>query len=431
MEKAKTFLWLILLLCSFTVEAVSVINKIKYQGNEVTQASLLNREIYISAGDEANEAIIEKSRQAIMDLGLFRSVHYCIEKANANELEDNEDYFGSSNESQVNVVFIVKEKYYLLVLPKFKVEDDVFYYGMQLKWDNIFGLNHESRLLAEDRGSTRGVDENRFLFRYFYPNFNGTTYNIEIKLQVNNDVDETDGVIDRQDDSFQLKVSKWLNKRGRNRGWFAGGGVLLKKRFNEDLVDSSNSEKTDAIILGVDAGYRDIQNFEFNRGGKAYGYKLDWSYADLGSDAEFTRHLFYYKSYYRFDSYPLSNLNVQMQLGHSNDDVLGDDAFSLGSSRDLRGYNNDRFNGNTMFLTNFEFMFPEAEHPVIRYVAFIDIGNTYDELGDIIHDELNVGAGFGLRWKIRALVNIDLRADIGYGFTDEDYRVSFGTRHAF
>ena len=422
---------MILLICSFSVEAASVINKIKYQGNEVTQPSLLNREIYISPGDELNEALVEKSRQAIMDLGLFRSVHYCIERTNVNDLDVSENYFGENTTPQVNVVFIVKEKYYLLVVPRVKVEDDIFYYGMQLKWDNIFGLNHESRMLAEDRGSTSGVDENRFSFRYFYPNFNDTTYNIEIKFQVENDVDETDGLVDRQDETFQLKISKWLNIRGRNRGWFAGGSVLFKKRFNDDLVDNSNSERTDAMVLGVDAGYRDIKNYEYNRGGKAYGYKLDFSDADLGSDDEFTRHLFYYKSYYRFDSYPLSNLNVQMQIGHSNEDVLGDDAFSLGSSDDLRGYENNRFNGNTMFLTNFEYMFPEPEHPVIRYVAFIDIGNTYDSLSDILQEELNVGAGFGLRWKIRALVDIDLRADIGYGFTDEDYKVSFGTRHAF
>ena len=84
-----------------------------------------------------------------------------------------------------------------------------------------------------------------------------------------------------------------------------------------------------------------------------------------------------------------------------------------------------------MMLTNLEYMFPRKGYPVFRYVTFFDAGNTYDKLSDVYHKALNVGMGFGVRWKIRALVKIDLRADVGYGFTDEDYKFSFGTRHAF
>jgi len=184
-------------------------------------------------------------------------------------------------------------------------------------------------------------------------------------------------------------------------------------------------------VLGMDIGYADVSQYEYNRGGKAYGYTLDWSHDSLGSDSQFTKHVFYYRSYYRFDSRPLSNLNVQTRLGHSNNYILGNTAFGLGGSSDLRGYENDRFNGNSMLLTNIEYVFPYESHPLLRYVTFIDLGNTYDELRDIFHRQLHVGAGFGLRWKIKSFVRVDLRVDIGYGFSDEDYHVSFGTRHAF
>jgi len=424
MEKTKTILWLIVLLCSFTVEAVSVINNIQYKGNEITQPSVLNREIYIAPGDEFNILLIEKSRQAIMDLGLFKSVHYYLE-------ENYTTLTANPNSSQVDVVFVVEEKYYLLVIPRLKVNDDEIHVGIQLKWDNVFGLNHETRMLAEDRGSTSGISESRYSFNYFYPNWNNSSYNIDLTLQADNDVDDSAGLIDRQDDIIKFAVSRWLNERGRNRGWFAGVSVLYQARLFEDMIVNADSEKIDAVVLGVDAGYRNINSFEFNRGGKSYGYKLDWSHDTLGSESEFTKHLLYYISYYRFDNYPASNLNVQMQIGHSNEQFLGEDAFSLGSSDDLRGYENNRFTGNTMFLTNFEYMFPQSDYPVIRYVTFIDIGNTYDQLSDIFHQALNVGAGFGLRWKIRAFVKLDLRADVGYGFEDEDYRFSFGTRHTF
>ncbi|RDH82989.1 MAG: hypothetical protein DIZ80_12050 [endosymbiont of Galathealinum brachiosum] len=426
MDKAKKTLWLILVFYSFNVGAVSYINNIKYKGNEVTQPSVLDREIYIEPGDELNERLIEKSRQAIMDTGLFRSVSYYLEE---NYTDKNE-----SAASLVDIVFVVKEKYYLLIIPRLKIDDNEIHYGLQLKWDNVFGLNHETRIQALNRGNTQGVDETRHSFRYFYPNVNDSSYNLGFSVQRENNVDEIEEIgrfIDRQDDSFRVEVSRWLNERGRNRGYFVGSNVMYQKRFNHDLVIESNSEYLDAIILGLDVGFKDLNNYKYNRGGKEYGYKLDFSHEALSSESEFTKHRFYYRSYYRFADRPASNLNVQVKFGHSNNQVLGEDAFSLGSSNDLRGYEKKRFTGNTKFVTNVEYMFPHADHPVIRYVTFIDAGNTYDALSDVFHEALNIGAGFGLRWKIRVLVKIDLRADVGYGFTDEDYRFSFGTRHAF
>ncbi|MCW8934758.1 MAG: BamA/TamA family outer membrane protein [Gammaproteobacteria bacterium] len=424
MEKTKTFLWLILLLCSFTVEAVSIINNVRYKGNEITQASVLNREIYITPGTEFNEALIEKSRQAIMDLGLFKSVRYYLE-------EDYTSVKTNSMVSLVDVIFVVEEKYYLLVIPRLKINDEEIHVGLQLKWDNAFGLNHETRFLAEDRGTTSGIGESRYSFRYFYPNWNNSAYNIDITLQTENEVVDSENVIDRQDDMFMFAVSRWLNERGRNRGWFAGVSVLYQHRLFEDVIVNANSENIDAVVLGAEVGYININNYAFNRGGKSYGYKLDWSHDSFGSESEFTKHLLYYISYYQFDKYPTSNLNVQMQIGHSSEQFLGEDTFSLGSSDDFRGYDNNRFTGNTIFLTNFEYLFPQVDYPVIRYAAFIDIGNTYDQLSDIFHEALHVGAGFGLRWKIRAFVKLDLRADLAYGFEDEDYHFSFGTRHTF
>ncbi len=424
MAKAQTLLCLILVLCNFTVGAKTFINEIRYQGNEVTRASVLNREIYIRPGDEFNDALIERSRQAIMDLGLYKWVHYYLE-------EEYTDGSTGKGDSRINVVFIVKEKYYLLVIPRLKVVDNEFFYGLQFQGDNLFGLNHRSRLLVQDRGSIENIDENRVVLNYFYSNVNDSNFNLDFALQSENTVDESEGLVDRQDDSFRMGISRWLNPRGRNRGWFAGGSIKYLQRFNEDILITDNSESIEATILGAEIGYKNTNDFEYNRGGKAYGYRLEWTGDSIDSEAQFTKHLFYYRSYYRLKNRPLSNLNVQMKFGHSNDKVLGEYAFTLGSRNDLRGYEKNRFKGNTLFLTNVEYMFPQPEHPVIRYVTFVDVGSTYDQLSDVLHEPLNVGAGVGLRWKIRSLVKIDLRVDVAYGFTDDDYKFSFGTRHAF
>ncbi len=359
-----------------------------------------------------------------MDLGLFKSVYYYLEEDYINGSTDKSGY-------KVNVIFVVKEKYYILLIPRLKVVDTDFFYGLQFKGDNLFGLNHSARMLAEDRGSTEGVDENRFYIRYFYSNVNDSFYNIDFAWQSENKVDESEGLIDRQDDSYQIGISRWLNEKGRNRGWFAGGSIKYQQRYNEDIIMSTMSENVDAVILGAEAGYKNTNDYKYNRGGKSYGYSLQWSGDSIGSDTQFTQHQFYYRSYYRLKNHPQSNINVQMKFGHANNKILGEYAFSLGSSDDLRGYEKNRFKGNTLFVTNMEYMFPQKNHPLIRYVTFVDVGSTYEQLNDVLHEPLNVGAGIGLRWKIRSLVKIDLRADVAYGFTDEDYKFSFGTRHAF
>jgi outer membrane protein assembly factor BamA len=418
---------LLLFLLSSVARAAPIINSIQYQGNDVSQTALLNREIFIAEGDEFNERLVEKSRQGIMNLGLYKSVSYRVEPVGA--LSDGSVSLDSVQ--AVDVIFSLSEKYYVLLIPRARIDDEDKKVGLQLLWNNVWGMNHEMELLYENRGRELGIKQKRELFRYDYPNINNTPYSLYVELFSINEVDTTEiEALDRQDDILRLAGSRWLNDQGRNRGWFAGASVLLQHRRNLLLADQS-VDYTDAVVLGLDVGYDNVSNYEYNRGGKAYGYTLDWSHDSLGSDSQFTKHVIYYRSYYRFDSRPLSNLNVQTRLGHSNNYILGDTAFSLGGSSDLRGYENDRFNGNTMLLTNIEYVFPYETHPLLRYVTFIDLGNTYDELSDIFHRQLHVGAGFGLRWKIKSFVRVDLRADIGYGFSDQDYHVSFGTRHAF
>ncbi len=422
-EKAKVLYGLILSLFSFVACAEPRIAQVRYEGNQTTQPVVMNREIYIASGDVLDIEKVEQSKQAIMDLGLFKSVHY--------RLQDNQTSAEHMGGRYVDVIFEVEEKYYLLVLPRARSDDNEFYYGIQVRWDNVLGLNHNMRLLYEDRGSTRGIDEKRNSLSYYYPNVNGTTYNINLEAQTLNEVDETEGVIDRQDEEYLFSVSRWLNQKGRNRGWLIGGSIKYQERFNEVWQGLITSNTTDAIILGFDLSYNTISEYEYNRGGRQYIYNLQLADDRIGSDTEYTRHLLTYRSYYRVDGNPLSNLNVQARLGHSNNRVLGKTAFSLGSSDDLRGYDNDRFNDNTMLLMNIEYMFPQPNYPTVRYVYFLDLGNVYTGFSEILHNQLHVGIGAGVRWKIRAFVKLDLRADVGYGVSDEDFHFTFGTRHAF
>jgi len=426
MEKKQVILWL-MMLCFYSgssVAAEPVIRSISFEGNRVTQGSLMRREMYVREGDVLDLRRVEQSVQGIMDLGLFKRVGYYL----------SEDYSKPGRpQNAVDLVIVVEEKYYLFVLPRARINDEERRLGIQVYWDNIWGLNHSMRFLLEDSGSTAGVSENRQRITYDYPNVNGSRFGLNFRLVNMNEVDdkEVDGVVNRKDQLVGVDLFKWLNPTGRNRDWFIGLGVDAQHRDNQVISGSLQDEELRALILRVRYGYRTVHEYLYNRGGKDYGYELDISDDRFGSNSEFVKHLLYYRSYYRSRSRPDDNLNVQTLLGHATDDVMGDAAFHLGSNQNLRGYDNNRYEGNSLLLVNMEYLTPKYNYKPLRYIYFLDIGNVYDDFGDILHHHLKVGTGFGIRWKIPSLVKVDLRMDIGYGISDHDYHLTFGTRHAF
>jgi len=293
-------------------------------------------------------------------------------------------------------------------------------------------MNHRLRALTEDRGSTAGIDEKRNEFDYFYPNINGSRYSLNVSFADQNEVDNAIPSLEanRIDQSLGVSVSRWLNSSGRNFGWFAHVGWSVRDRENDMLNNLLQDEYLSALVLSLEYGFAETHDYGYTRSGKEFGYKVDISNRIIHSDTEFSRHELYYRSYYRFKSRPLDNFNVQTILGHASHDIMGNQAFNLGGDN-LRGYKASRYEGNAMLQINMEYLRPFEKHPRLRYVGFVDLGNTYEDVEDVVHGGLKVCVGMGLRWKIPSFVKLSLRVDVGYGISDKDYRITAGTHYAY
>jgi len=401
----------------------TVIGNIRFEGNDRTQPSVLRREMYITEGDVVDFGKIERSVQAIRDLGLFKSVGYYL----------SEDYLQTPSPANVaELVIVVEEKIYTLIIPRIRYQDNQLRIGVHLRLDNLFGLDHSLRYLFERKGDYEGVTEYRQRLKYNYPNINGTRYSMNLFL-----VDENT-VMERPDNSFEnslnksfsVAMGKWLNPEQHKAGRYFSAGISHTDRTHETL-DGIFIDDAVANAIVFEYGYRKVHEYAYNRSGRHYGYAGEWSNESFGSDSEYLKQLLFYRAYYRFDSRPEDNLNVQTQIGYSDNSILGDEAFTLDFRNDLRGYDRDRFTGNSMVLVNIEYMTPSSFYPMLRYVGFMDIGNTYDSDKPFQPGGLNLGIGAGLRWKIPAFVKVDLRLDIGYGVSDENYQVTVGTHYAF
>lgn len=432
MNKIKILI-LCFALCAWgsMANAVMTVRNISFEGNHVTQESFLRRNIYLRTGDVVDEKLLAESLQALMDTGLFKRISYYF----SSDIPQDEQ----ATETSVDLVIQIKEKHYLFLLPRYRIKDGESHVGLQLRWDNLYGIDHGIRLLVENRGDAFGISTERLQLDYYYPNFLGKEHDVNFRLRqisgAEEIVDELDAannyIVNHIDNDFGISVQHWLNPGHRKYGWFLRAGWSFRQRENDVLdVAEPADENIEAMVLQPGIGYSKVHDYGYNRGGKEFGYDMGFAHRSLYGDANFFVHTLYYRSYYRFNERPMDNLNVQTIFGHASNDVLDAAAFSLGGD-DVRGYEGGRFVGNTMLQVNMEYQTPAHKHPHLRYVAFVDLANAWEDINDMTHEGLHAGLGLGIRWKIPSFVRMDLRLDVGYGISDDVYNASAGTHYNF
>lgn len=402
----------------------AVITTIEFVGNNKTNEAILLQEMQSKVGDELNVQTVNADVQSIMDLNLFKDVDYYL-YSDGDEIFDND----------VKLVIEVKEKYYLFVLPEIRIdeEDKTIHYGVRAYWDNISGTNQSLRLKLREHGDVLGVQDIRQSLVYKMPRIDGSPYTLELFNQYR------DAAIDeigfdpqlRNENKYGFNVERWMNLKSRSSGWYIGGGLYTEQRHNEALLDSDTSNPDyEGDFVELRFGYKKINQYLFNRRGKDLGYILDTTKLFSNEEESYTKHLLYYRSYYRLKSRPMNNLNVQVQLGVSDGDYLGDTEFSLGG-KTLRGYEKDSYTGNTLFLMNIEYLVPFSGDPAYRYGLLFDVGNTYEKLHDVDLSELHAAIGVGFRWKLASFVKVDIRLDMGYAIDTGDTNILLNSRHLF
>jgi len=409
--------------CSTSLHAEPV-TAISYVGNKVTKDYIIRQELGFNQGDDVNAAELEMTRQSVMDLGLFKSV---------------------TIEQQQNgqVIITVKEKSYLLLLPRFSRDSntDKISPGLRLTVDNVAGRNQRFSLLysKKDPENASSGDENNYGFSYSYPKMWGGNYNLDfsfdfLEAPINFvSTDETLSEYTRNDFDTRILISRWLEKTGPSTGWVLGGGVRLRKHsYSYESGLEGIIEDDDAISLQGQIYYTDVHDLLYSRSGVRYGYLIEQGLEELGSDYDFNRHLFYYQRYMKLGR-PHHNLNIQARVGFSDgyDSNLNEEVYSIGGYGDLRAYNADDVEGAAFALLNIEYLRPVFDSDSGRMLLFADVGNAYARNSDLDFSGLKVAAGFGMRWKVKSFVRLDLSLEYAYNVDDETDKIYFRTSAPF
>ncbi|MBL1261525.1 MAG: BamA/TamA family outer membrane protein [Thiotrichaceae bacterium] len=406
--------------------AALIIDEIRFVGNEKTLSIVMLQEMQVKAGDPVDLLLIENDRQAIMDLRLFKFVYA--------------DVIDIENRQVLQIM--VSEKYYIFPLPRLnRSADGDISYGVRLKMDNLGGLNQRLRLTykkVDGCCDTLGKS-NEFYISYDYPRIAGSPFGLRVGMRYS-DTPVEDKTIkgitstySRDYRAFNFSINRWLRKDSPSAGWAVNAGPFWREaKYNYE--SGQPDLYSDGVSVGLDLGitYGRIHDYLYSREGTEYGYSIQIGARALGSDETFTQNNFYYRRYHYLNGERHHNLNAQFLMGFAGGRrPLSGDFFTVGGSSTLRGYEKGAFTGESFFALNLEYLSPIRGNFDSRGVLFVDLGNAYNDNRTIDMTDLKSSAGFGLRYKVKSFMNVDLRFDAAYAFDIKDVAVYFSSRGMF
>jgi outer membrane protein assembly factor BamA len=401
-----------------------LIDEIRFIGNEVTRESVMRQEMVVHVGEQIDNKRIEQSRQGIMNLGLFKTVKADIVP-----------------EAGQNVLLVtVEERFYFLPLPLLDVRltEEEYSYGIEMRFDNLMGLNQRLKMTYEHKKSVDGDvplrKESKFDYRY--PRVIGTANSLGINGKVirENIKEQEEGVVTgsyRLDNrNLYFNTSRWLRQDWISEGWRVGGGMgVLQQVYTNQRGSAVEYDDSQALELTFGLNYDDVEEHPYHREGGDYGYRFSLALPGIGSDYSYNRHLFYYRNYHPLQGVD-ANLNTQLLLGLANGQRFDSPAYNLGSN-ELRGNEDDVAEGNAMLQLNTEYHHHLTGYRQLRGVLFMDVGNAWPGVLEIDMGKLYPSVGFGMRWRVQSFVDVTLRADYAYAIDAEASKLYLSTSSSF
>lgn len=389
---------LVLLAAAGVAQAWPRVLEVRFEGNHVTREQVLRRELALAEGDPADPVLIAASRQAILDLGLFR------------EVEIHEE----TQEDGVRLRVALREKYFLLPIPRIDASSDRdLSYGLQLRWSNLGGRNHRLNLYVERGDFPRDrlrESERSARIAYEAPYLFGTPYEIDAGVErIERRRTPEDGGFDETLDRAQILARRDFSTGKPRRGWVLGGGLLHQRQqaFGEDAPPDDGR----ALAAVAEAEYRDLRFHLYSETGQRMRARAEW--AGTGSDYDYQQLEFSYGRFLALGDTEHQSLHLLARGGLRRGGPDSRSAFFLGGSGSLRGYDSDTFEGEDYWLLGVEYLRP-LRWRWLRLLVLAEAGGTGASLEPESPSGPHASIGLGLRIRIAWFVNTEI--ELGYAW---------------
>ena len=400
------------------------IARVAFAGNRVTKPEIMARELPLGPGDACALDDVIDGFQPLEDLGLFRAVRAELELGARGELV---------------LRYVVREKFFFIGVPRLsRTTDGELRAGVSLEWDNFLGRLHELEIRSEWRQEDDGRGHEGFVNRIDYevPRLLGTPYGFGVGLRSERrGVDfARDGVAygvgERRVLGLGVGLARWLDGDGtQGTRLFLGTGI---EHRDLDVETGDPGFALDGLDLNfrIGAERRDVRLDRWRRTGHRYGVSFGFANRALGSDFTWHRADAWGNLYLALPGGGLRNLNVRAVLGASDGAPFGERFYSVGGGERLRGPDKGTREGDVQLLVNTELLTAFVARPAIRWVVFADVGNVWPRR-EIDLANLDWGAGAGLRWKVQAISDADLRVDLAWDHAEGRVRPYLSTKLTF
>jgi len=394
---------LLLLSCLLPSIAVAsetrVLQAIVFEGNQRTRDVTLLRELPVRPGEAIDDRLVEASRQAILDLGLFREVEVFVEPAGEG----------------VRLRVRVREKYYLLPIPRLDTSSDRdLSYGGQLRWNNVAGLNHTLNLYAEQGKFPRDrlrERERSARITYLAPFVLDSPYRLAASAErIERQRPESEGGYDEDLERLQLLLLRDFTQGKPRRGWTLGGGLFHQ---GQDTAGAFAPDPDgEALALVGSAEYRDLRFHLYSETGRRFRSRLEWSEA-AWSDYGYRQLTADYGEFIALGDRPHQSLHLLAEGGWRSGGPGSRSAFFLGGSGRMRGYRSQTFEGERYYRASVEYLRP-LRWDSVRLLVLGEIGGTGNRLDRAAPRGTHANLGVGLRLRITWFVDTEI--ELGYAW---------------
>ncbi|UNK49831.1 BamA/TamA family outer membrane protein [Lysobacter sp. S4-A87] len=384
------------------------IAEIRLVGNEKTQDKVILRELGLAPGDAADPVAIDNGRQAVQDLGLFREVKAAT----------------SAIAGGVMLEVTVREKYHLLVLPRIDASSDSDYsYGANLRWSNVWGLNHRMNVTVEKGefpNERDRLEETSARMSYRAPYVFDTPYELRARLERRERVTPiidpatnlvTDESFDETFDQFEIAMARDFRRERPRSGWILGGGAFWQRQSTDgELAPPSDGQALAAVGT---ADYDNLRYHLYSETGRRFNARLEVASEGLGSDYDYTRTTASYFQSHAMGDVPHQTLQLLGSAGVLTGGTGSRNEFSLGGSGQMRGYDSDFLEGNYYYYGSLEYLRP-VKWDWLRLLAFVEVGGSGDDREGLRDGSPYADIGVGVRIRLSWFVGVEI--ELGWAY---------------
>lgn len=403
MRASAILLGVMLNVCAAAEAPWPRIEAIRFEGNAVTRPQVLQRELDVAIGDPADPDALERSRQAILDLGLFREVKILTEP---------------TPQGGVTLAVKVREKRYLLPLPRIDTSSDKdVSYGAKLRWSNVGGRNHQLDLGWQQGrfpNSTVRRREREVSVSYSAPHLGDTQWGAQLRLEQLERTTPTAIALDTFQETFrkvELLAVRDLTQGRPRHGWRVGGGLLLEdQRAEGEFAPASDGRATAAV--GV-ASFEDLRFHIYSETGHRFSARLQAAADGWGSDYGYSR---FAANYFRSREWGEGAHQTWHLLGLVGQRSGGPgtrDEFDLGGSSRLRGYESDFLKGDRVYYGGLEVLKPLGRD-WLRGVVLLEAGGTDSDQDGLRNGSPFASIGLGVRLRLARFVGLEIEIGVAY-----------------